>query len=87
MLCYVCYITRYVYVMLCCITCHVMLYNIIFMLYNMLCFVIFMLCYICYITCNVRLRYITCYVVLCLSYVIEHVLFMSCYITCYIYVI
>ena len=29
------------------------------------------------------LRYITCYVVLCLSNVIEHVLFMSCYITCY----
>ena len=57
MLCYVCYITRYVYVML----------------YNMLCY--FML------------RYITCYDVLCLSYVIEHVVFMSCYITCYIYVI
>ena len=30
------------------------------------------------------LRYIRYYVVLCLSYVIEHVRFMSCYITCHL---
>ena len=30
------------------------------------------------------LRYITCYVVLCLCYFIEHVPFMSCCITCYV---
>ena len=29
------------------------------------------------------LCYITCYVVLCLSYVIEHVMFLLRYITCY----
>ena len=29
------------------------------------------------------LRYIICYVVLCLSYVIEHVMFLLRYITCY----
>ena len=39
---------------------------------------------LCYIRCNFMLRYITCYVVLCLSYVIQHVLFMSYYTTCYL---
>ena len=77
-----------------------MLDNIIFMLYNMLCYICYITCnvrlrYIAYyvsfllryITCYFMLRYITCYDVLCLSSVIEHVVFMSCYITCYIYVI
>ena len=53
------------------------------MLYNTLCFVVYvMLCYTCYITCNVVLRYITCYLKLCLCYVI------TCYLMlCYVYVI
>ena len=60
MLCYVCYITRDVCVMLCSITCHVIL---------------------CYLLCYVMLYnilflfHITCYVVLCLCYVVEHVMF------------
>ena len=48
--------------MMCCITCHVMLCN-------LLCCVMFMLCYICYITRNVMLRYTTYYVSFLLRYI------------------
>ena len=42
---------------------------------------------LCYVIKHVMLLNNLCYVVLCLSYVIEHVMFMLSYITCYIYVI